>query len=137
MIENATCTVLEYAYGRYIVAMWHHTLMLYYQIDLQLLFIRYVIFSSTYLWQTLLHTKSNKVWHILCLYMQNIIPVIPKCCPSSLAEIMRKCWDANPDNRPEMEEVVIMLKAIDTSKGKGMKTLYGPLGCLLFCRWGS
>nr|POE57871.1 serine/threonine-protein kinase ht1 [Quercus suber] len=65
---------------------------------------------------------------------QNIIPEIPKCCPSSLAEIMRKCWDANPDNRPEMEEVVIMLKAIDTSKGKGMKTLYGPLGCLLFCR---
>ena len=66
--------------------------------------------------------------------MQNIIPEIPKCCPSSLAEIMRKCWDANPNNRPEMEEVVIMLKAIDTSKGKGMKTLYGPLGCLLFCR---
>ncbi|KAK4598125.1 hypothetical protein RGQ29_015570 [Quercus rubra] len=65
---------------------------------------------------------------------QNIIPEIPKCCPSSLAEIMSKCWDANPNNRPEMEEVVIMLKAIDTSKGKGMKTLYGPLGCLLFCR---
>ena len=61
MIENATCTVLEYACGRYIVAMWHHTLMLYYRIDLQLLFIRYIIFSSTYLWQTLLHIKSNKV----------------------------------------------------------------------------
>ena len=33
---------------------------------------------------------------------------------------MRKCWDANPEKRPEMDEVVRMLEAVDTSKGGGM-----------------
>lgn len=33
---------------------------------------------------------------------------------------MRKCWDGNADKRPEMDEVVRMLEAIDTSKGGGM-----------------
>ncbi|KAB1213099.1 Mitogen-activated protein kinase kinase kinase MLT [Morella rubra] len=42
---------------------------------------------------------------------------IPECCPSSLANVMTRCWDANLDNRPEMEEIISMLEAIDTSKG--------------------
>ncbi|POO02115.1 Serine/threonine protein kinase [Trema orientale] len=50
----------------------------------------------------------------------NLRPDIPRCCPSSLANIMRKCWDGNADKRPEMDEVVRMLEAIDTSKGGGM-----------------
>lgn len=33
---------------------------------------------------------------------------------------MRKCWDGNPDKRPDMDEVVRLLEAIDTSKGGGM-----------------
>lgn len=51
---------------------------------------------------------------------QNLRPEIPRCCPTSLANIMRKCWDGNPDKRPEMGEVVSLLEAIDTSKGGGM-----------------
>ncbi|XWS53947.1 hypothetical protein CRYUN_Cryun10bG0044400 [Craigia yunnanensis] len=51
---------------------------------------------------------------------QNLRPEIPRCCPSSLANIMRKCWDANPEKRPEMDEVVRMLEAVDTRKGGGM-----------------
>lgn len=51
---------------------------------------------------------------------QNLRPEIPRCCPSSLANIMRKCWDGDADKRPEMGEVVRMLEAIDTSKGGGM-----------------
>nr|CAN82019.1 hypothetical protein VITISV_003418 [Vitis vinifera] len=51
---------------------------------------------------------------------QNLRPDIPRCCPSSLASIMRKCWDGNPDKRPDMDEVVRLLEAIDTSKGGGM-----------------
>ncbi|KAJ8765835.1 hypothetical protein K2173_015767 [Erythroxylum novogranatense] len=51
---------------------------------------------------------------------QNLRPEIPRCCPSSLANIMRKCWDANAEKRPEMAEVVKMLEAIDTTKGGGM-----------------
>ncbi|XP_028751440.1 serine/threonine-protein kinase STY13-like isoform X1 [Neltuma alba] len=51
---------------------------------------------------------------------QNLRPEIPRCCPSTFASIMRKCWDGNPNKRPEMEEVVRMLEAVDTSKGGGM-----------------
>ncbi|KAH1089375.1 hypothetical protein J1N35_016632 [Gossypium stocksii] len=51
---------------------------------------------------------------------QNLRPDIPRCCPNSLASIMKKCWDANPEKRPAMEEVVRMLEAVNTSKGGGM-----------------
>ena len=45
---------------------------------------------------------------------------------------MRKCWDANPEKRPEMEEVVRLLEAIDTSKGGGMIPDDQRDGCLCF-----
>ncbi|CAJ1977181.1 unnamed protein product [Sphenostylis stenocarpa] len=45
-------------------------------------------------------------------------PEIPRSCPGALANIIRKCWDAKPDRRPEMHEVVEMLEAIDTSQGE-------------------
>ncbi|PWA76938.1 protein kinase superfamily protein [Artemisia annua] len=51
---------------------------------------------------------------------KNLRPSIPKCCPSSLANIMKKCWNVNPEMRPQMVDVVNMLEAIDTSKGGGM-----------------
>ncbi|CAA2967799.1 serine threonine- kinase HT1-like [Olea europaea subsp. europaea] len=47
-------------------------------------------------------------------------PDIPKSCPDSVANVMKKCWDADPKKRPEMEEVIQMLEAIDVSKGGGM-----------------
>ncbi|KAG4185267.1 hypothetical protein ERO13_A09G218000v2 [Gossypium hirsutum] len=51
---------------------------------------------------------------------QNLRPDIPRCCPNSLANIMKKCWDANPEKRPAMDEVVRMLEAVNTSRGGGM-----------------
>ncbi|KAI4368371.1 hypothetical protein MLD38_016934 [Melastoma candidum] len=51
---------------------------------------------------------------------QNLRPDIPRCCPGALANIMRKCWDGNPEKRLEMDAVVKMLEGIDTSKGGGM-----------------
>lgn len=66
---------------------------------------------------------------------QNLRPEIPRCCPSSLANVMKRCWDANPDRRPEMDEVVSMLEAIDTSKGGGMIPGDQPQGCLCFRKY--
>ncbi|KAH7517245.1 serine/threonine-protein kinase STY13 [Ziziphus jujuba] len=63
---------------------------------------------------------------------QNLRPEIPRCCPSSLANIMRKCWDANPEKRLEMDEVVRLLEAIDTSKGGGMIPDDQTPGCFCF-----
>ncbi|XP_021897135.1 serine/threonine-protein kinase HT1 [Carica papaya] len=63
---------------------------------------------------------------------QNLRPEIPRCCPNSLATIMRKCWNGNPEKRPEMDEVVRMLEAIDTSKGGGMIPEDQATGCFCF-----
>ncbi|KAK4768096.1 hypothetical protein SAY87_003237 [Trapa incisa] len=63
---------------------------------------------------------------------QNLRPDIPRCCPSSLANVMKRCWDANPDKRPGMDEVVTMLEAIDTSKGGGMIPVDQSQGCFCF-----
>ncbi|XP_058106199.1 serine/threonine-protein kinase STY13-like [Magnolia sinica] len=63
---------------------------------------------------------------------QNLRPEIPRCCPNSFANIMRKCWDANAEKRPEMAEVVTLLEAIDTSKGGGMIPDDQVNGCFCF-----
>ncbi|KAK9669634.1 hypothetical protein RND81_13G145500 [Saponaria officinalis] len=65
---------------------------------------------------------------------QNMRPEIPRCCPASLANIMRKCWDANPSKRPNMDEVVRLLEAVDTTKGGGMIPEDQPVHtCFCFC----
>lgn len=63
---------------------------------------------------------------------QNLRPEIPRCCPSSVANVMRRCWDANTDRRPEMDEVVTLLEAIDTTKGGGMIPPNKSQGCFCF-----
>ncbi|PIN09163.1 Tyrosine kinase [Handroanthus impetiginosus] len=63
---------------------------------------------------------------------QNLRPEIPRCCPSALANIMKKCWDTNPEKRPDMDEVVRWLEAIDTSKGGGMIPDDQAGGCFCF-----
>ncbi|KAH7833644.1 hypothetical protein Vadar_008379 [Vaccinium darrowii] len=58
---------------------------------------------------------------------------IPRCCPSSVVNIMRRCWDANPEKSPEMDEVVKLLEAIDTSKDGGMLPNDQANECFCFC----
>ncbi|XP_042057525.1 serine/threonine-protein kinase STY13-like [Salvia splendens] len=63
---------------------------------------------------------------------QNLRPEIPRCCPAPFANIMHRCWDAKPENRPEMDEVVRMLEAVDTSNGGGMIPDDEASGCFCF-----
>lgn len=63
---------------------------------------------------------------------QNLRPDIPRCCPNALASIMKRCWDANPDKRLEMNEVVKSLEAVDLSKGGGMVPEDQAKGCFCF-----
>ena len=41
---------------------------------------------------------------------KGVRPAIPHDCLPALAEIMTRCWDANPDARPPFTEVVRMLE---------------------------
>ena len=54
-----------------------------------------------------------------CVGAQGVRPDIPSVCPADLANVMRKCWDPDPENRPNMAEVVAMLEAVDP-KGKAL-----------------
>nr|UDO46925.1 ser/thr kinase [Pandoravirus massiliensis] len=44
--------------------------------------------------------------------LDGVRPAIPSSCPSDLAKLMTACWDADPDARPSMEEVVARLDTI-------------------------
>lgn len=41
---------------------------------------------------------------------RGVRPPIPDTCPSNIADIMSRCWDANPDIRPSFAQVVKMLE---------------------------
>ncbi|KAL3644894.1 serine threonine-protein kinase [Castilleja foliolosa] len=70
---------------------------------------------------------------VSCAIVQQVLrPEIPRCCPGGFTSIMRKCWAAKPENRPEMDEVVKLLEGVDTSKGGGMIPDDQTLKCLCF-----
>ncbi|XP_060188505.1 serine/threonine-protein kinase STY13-like isoform X1 [Lycium barbarum] len=45
---------------------------------------------------------------------KGVRPTIPSDCLPVLGEIMTRCWDANPDNRPPFSQVVRMLEVAET-----------------------
>ncbi|XP_050207031.1 serine/threonine-protein kinase STY13-like [Mercurialis annua] len=59
---------------------------------------------------------------------ENLRPEIPRNCPVSLVNLMRRCWETDPWRRPDMEEVVSILEAIHSTEVVGQKQ---PKGC--FC----
>lgn len=129
--ENVMCTALASAYGRYTVVTCHTQISLSLRLHLQLSGRYMFIPSSRFHWR-----KTPLVdIRLYCLLLQNLRPEIPRCCPSALANVMKRCWDANPDKRPEMDEVVSMIEAIDTSRGGGMIPIDHPQGCLCFRKY--
>ncbi|MQL78403.1 hypothetical protein Taro_010837 [Colocasia esculenta] len=118
---------------------------------------KFQVISSAYLFPVLNGSPYNRkcdvysfgicLWEIYCCDMPypdlsfseltsavNLRPEIPRCCPNSLANVMKRCWDGNPDKRSEMDEVVSMLETIDTTKGGGMIPLDQQQDCICFRR---
>ncbi|XP_037489270.1 serine/threonine-protein kinase STY13-like [Triticum dicoccoides] len=65
---------------------------------------------------------------------KNLRPKIPRCCPAPLANIMKKCWQADPEKRPDMLDVVQLLDALDTTHGGDMIPEGKTHGCFCFLR---
>jgi hypothetical protein len=38
-----------------------------------------------------------------------VTPAIPEGCDPCLKELMEKCWNADPENRPSMEQICDVL----------------------------
>ncbi|KAH0720270.1 hypothetical protein KY284_005300 [Solanum tuberosum] len=102
--ENVMYTFLVFAYGRFIAVIFLIQI-------LALLKFLLLLSDRVLLFEAIFDDGSN---------VYNLRPEISRCCPSSLSNVMKKCWDGHSEKRPEMEEVVRLLEAIDTSKGGGM-----------------
>nr|XP_019957254.1 PREDICTED: mitogen-activated protein kinase kinase kinase 13-A-like [Paralichthys olivaceus] len=46
----------------------------------------------------------------VCLHIQRL--TIPTSCPVSFAELMRKCWQADPKERPQFKQMLVTLEAM-------------------------
>lgn len=71
---------------------------------------------------------------LFMLCAQNLRPKIPRCCPAPLANIMKSCWQADPEKRPDMLDVVQLLDALDTTQGGDMIPEGKTPGCFCFLR---
>ncbi|KAH0795865.1 TKL family protein kinase [Histomonas meleagridis] len=45
------------------------------------------------------------------VYINNLRPQIPKNAPTAVKELIKKCWDRNPDVRPTFKEIVSMFQS--------------------------
>ncbi|KAJ8564574.1 hypothetical protein K7X08_001034 [Anisodus acutangulus] len=58
--------------------------------------------------------KMTAVQAAFAVVNKGVRPAIPNDCLPVLGEIMTRCWDANPDNRPPFSQVVRMLEIAET-----------------------
>lgn len=68
---------------------------------------------------------------LCCEKLQNWRPTIPEHCPSNLANMMKRCWDKDPNRRPEMKEVVDMLEVIERNEKKRFQNQIKGCWCFL------
>lgn len=46
------------------------------------------------------------------VYLQGIRPSVPTYCPEKYAQLMKRCWASEPDERPDFAEVLDILFAM-------------------------
>lgn len=64
--------------------------------------------------------------------VRGVRPIIPTDCPDSLAKIMTRCWDANPEVRPSFSNVVKLLEDAQLTIMKSVGTArFRGCGCLM------
>ncbi|KAH3732569.1 serine/threonine-protein kinase STY13 [Pelomyxa schiedti] len=52
------------------------------------------------------------VWEIPQKVSSGMRPIIPDDCPEQYADLIRQCWDENPNHRPEFFKIVSVLKSM-------------------------
>lgn len=54
--------------------------------------------------------QNESQFQIVESVVMNLRPIIPPYCPQTLSLLMQRCWDSDPNNRPNFEEVKIEIK---------------------------
>jgi len=64
---------------------------------------------------------SNTLSIIYAITHKDERPIIPEKCDKNLKDLMTKCWDPNPTNRPTFSEIVDRLTAIENEQATPRK----------------
>ena len=74
------------------------------------------------LWEILTCKKPfDDMPHASAFQIRNMVesgvrPPVPADCPDSYAALMRRCWDQDPDERPDFPAIVAAIRAWPTLK---------------------
>ncbi|KAH0791702.1 TKL family protein kinase [Histomonas meleagridis] len=67
-------------------------------------------------WELLSHEipyRGLRDYQVVVAVMQGSRPLIPTTCPRRIAQFIEKCWDKNPENRPDFD---IIVKAFESGQ---------------------
>ncbi|XP_044074277.1 tyrosine-protein kinase ABL2-like isoform X2 [Siniperca chuatsi] len=67
---------------------------------------------GTFPWMAPEVIQSLPVSETCDTYSYGVRLTIPTCCPASFAELMRKCWQADPKERPQFKQVLVTLETM-------------------------
>ncbi|OQR86071.1 hypothetical protein ACHHYP_11037 [Achlya hypogyna] len=56
----------------------------------------------------------NKSHQLVMAVMRGHRPAIPASCPAGLRNLIVRCWDAVPENRPSFREILALFDPLDT-----------------------
>jgi len=62
--------------------------------------------------QTEPHKNMDDLQAAIAIRDEGLTPKIPSHCPQVLRELMMKCWNRNPEQRPTFEQVCNMFQQV-------------------------